>query len=78
MKNYRIKIDSEALSDIRVITEWYETQQTGLGNRFSDTVIGQIDCLKDNPRLFAIRYQQIRCMIVQKFPYMVHFMLMNI
>lgn len=73
MKRYRLKIDREALTDIREIAGWYEVQQAGLGNRFRDTVIDQIDYLKENPRLFAIRYHQIRCMIVRKFPYMVHF-----
>ena len=73
MKRYRLKIDSEALTDIREIVEWYEGQQSGLGNRFRDTVIDQIDYLKENPQLFAIQYHQIRCMIVKKFPYMVHF-----
>ena len=73
MKSYRIKIDSKALSDIREITEWYEMQQNGLGNRFKSTVIHHIDHLKESPQSFAIRYHQIRCMIIKKFPYMIHF-----
>lgn len=73
MKRYRLKIDREALTDIREIVDWYEVQQNGLGSRFRDIVIDQIDYLKENPQLFAIRYHQVRCMTVKKFPYMVHF-----
>ena len=73
MKKYQIKIDPEALSDIRDIAEWYDTQKAGLSKRFQNTVIKQIDYLVENPQLFSIRYQEIRCMIVRKFPYMVHF-----
>lgn len=75
MKKYHIKIDTEALSDIRDIASWYDTQKAGLGNRFQRTVIKQIDDLAENPQIFAIRYKAIRCMLVRKFPYMVHFYL---
>ena len=75
MKKYRIKIDPEALYDIRIITLWYDTQKIGLGNRFQNTVLKQIEYLSENPQVFAIRYKEIRCMLVKKFPYMVHFYL---
>jgi plasmid stabilization system protein ParE len=75
MKKYRIRIDSEALYDIRDITLWYDTQKSGLGNRFQNTVLRQIEDLAENPQIFAIRYKEIRCMLVRKFPYMVHFYL---
>jgi len=73
MKKYQLKIDPEALSDIHDIAEWYDTQKEGLSDRFKNAVIKQIDYLVENPQLFSIRYQEIRCMIVRKFPYMVHF-----
>ena len=73
MKKYLIKIDSEALYDIRVISLWYDMQKIGLGNRFQNIVIKQIEALAENPQIFAIRYKEIRCMMVKKFPYMVHF-----
>ena len=70
---YKIKIESGALSDIREITAWYNNQQAGLGKRFRDTIIKQINSLNVNPQLYAIRYKKIRCMLIKKFPYMVHF-----
>ena len=73
MKKYRVKIDIEALSDIRNIIEWYEAQKVGLGKRFQKSVINQINDLSENPQIYAIRYKEIRCMLVMKFPYMVHF-----
>jgi hypothetical protein len=70
---YKVKIDLEALTDIQGITIWYSEQQSGLGRRFQSTVVKQINSLARNPHIYAIRYQEIRCMIVKKFPYMVHF-----
>lgn len=73
MKKYNIKIYAEALNDIREIAAWYERQNIHLGKRFKKTVIDQINDLAENPRIFVVRYKEIRCMLVRKFPYMVHF-----
>jgi plasmid stabilization system protein ParE len=73
MIKFKIKIDPEALADIREITDWYNEQQTDLGKRFQKTLINQIDSLEKSPEIYAIRYNKIRCMIVKRFPHMVHF-----
>ena len=73
MIEYRIKIDPEALADIQDITDWYDQKQEMLGKRFQDTTINQINKIAKDPHSIAIRYNEIRCMLVKKFPYMVHF-----
>ncbi len=71
--NYQIKVEPEALADIQQITEWYAEKQVALGQQFQRTAIKQIDGLSKNPHAYAIRYKYIRCLLIQKFPYMVHF-----
>jgi plasmid stabilization system protein ParE len=73
MKKYSIQIEPEALNDIQEITDWYNKQQAGLGKRFQKTIIQQINSLKKDPHIFALRYNEIRCMFTRKFPYMAHF-----
>ncbi|MDY0343976.1 MAG: type II toxin-antitoxin system RelE/ParE family toxin [Lentimicrobium sp.] len=73
MKKYKVNIDPEALADIQEITEWYNEQKTSLGNRFQKTVIRQINSLHKDPQIYAIRYHKIRCVIIDKFPFMIHF-----
>ncbi|MBL7966179.1 MAG: type II toxin-antitoxin system RelE/ParE family toxin [Prolixibacteraceae bacterium] len=73
MKKYSIKIYPEALSDIKSISVWYEEQKIGLGQRFQSVVKDQIDDLRYTPQKYAIRYREIRCMLIHKFPYMVHY-----
>jgi plasmid stabilization system protein ParE len=70
---YRLKIEPEALSDIQDIINWYNQQKDGLGERFYQIIIFQIDSLNKTPHIYSIRYKQIRCMSVNKFPYMIHF-----
>jgi plasmid stabilization system protein ParE len=73
MKKYKVKIEPEALTDIREITDWYNEAQTKHGKRFQETTIKQIDSLGKDPQIYVIRYKEIRCMLIKKFPYMVHF-----
>jgi len=73
MKKYKVKIEPEALADIQDITDWYNEAQKGLGKRFQNTTIKQINSLNKDPHIYAIRYKEIRCIVVKKFPYMVHF-----
>lgn len=70
---YKVKIEPQALTDIQEITNWYNEKKTGLGKRFQTSVVKQIDGLCKNPHVCAIRYKEIRCLLVKKFPYMVHF-----
>jgi plasmid stabilization system protein ParE len=73
MNKYKVNIDPEALKDIQQITNWYNDAQTTYGKKFQITAIKQIDSLSKNPQVYAIRYKEIRCMLIKKFPYMVHF-----
>ena len=73
MKKFKLKIDSPTIADIQEITEWYNQQQANLGNRFKNTALSQINKLIKTPHKHAIRYKEIRCMLVKKFPYLVHF-----
>jgi plasmid stabilization system protein ParE len=73
MRKYQVKIDPEALKDLWEITVWYNEKQSGLGKRFKLAAIKHINSLSKNPQLYAVRYEEIRCMVVKKFPYLVHF-----
>lgn len=73
MAKYKIKIAPDALRDIQDATDWYNEQLKGLGARFQEQVRDQISSLKSNPLLYSTRYADVRCMIIKKFPFMVHF-----
>ena len=73
MAKYKIVVEPDALQDIQEATDWYNEQLKGLGSRFQKQVVTQVNTLKKNPLGYAIRYAAVRCMIVKKFPFMVHF-----
>ena len=73
MKMFIVKINPEAIIDIKDISYWYNEQKSGLGKRFLETIIRQINTLNKAPYAYVIRYNEIRCMVVKKFPYLVHY-----
>ncbi len=73
MKKYKIKIEPVALADIQEITDWYNEQQAGVGKNFQASVIKHINSLSNIPQGYPIRYKEIRCAPIHKFPYMIHF-----
>lgn len=70
---YHIKIDEDALNDLSQIVKWYNDQSQNLGIRFHKQVKSQINSLKSQPYICSIRYKDIRCMLVKKFPFMIHY-----
>ncbi|MBW6497158.1 MAG: type II toxin-antitoxin system RelE/ParE family toxin [Bacteroidales bacterium] len=67
-----IEIDPKAIGDIQRAIDYYDEQQVGLGKRFESTLNKHLLTLRENP-FFSIRYDQVRCLPLKKFPYMVHF-----
>ncbi|NLL20021.1 MAG: hypothetical protein GX262_13555 [Clostridia bacterium] len=51
--------------------------QNGLGRRSYDSVDKHFNFLKKNFFVFAVRYDDIRCMPVKKFPYMIHYRMLK-
>jgi mRNA-degrading endonuclease RelE of RelBE toxin-antitoxin system len=73
MSSHKIKIYTEALHDIQEATDWYNFKLRGLGGRYQSQVKRQINTLKNNPFLYTVRYTDVHCMLIKKFPFAVHF-----
>ncbi len=69
---YSIKIETEALDDIQKGIRWYNKQQKGLGKKFHTAIKKSIDSLRENP-FYQLRYDNIHCLPIKRYPYMVHF-----
>ena len=77
MPKFKVRIDSDALLDIQEATNWYNEQVAGLGSRFQKQVKKQINSLKVNAQNYSIRYNEVRCSKIKKFPFLVHFIIEN-
>jgi plasmid stabilization system protein ParE len=75
MNFFKIKINDEAFSDILEITAWYNDRVPGLGLRFQKNIKKQITALKNNAYSYSIRYHDVRCSVVKKFPFLIHYII---
>jgi hypothetical protein len=70
---FTIKYNPEFFNDIVIAVDWYNEKQTGLGDKLFNNVQNQTAKLSKTALLFSIKYDNIRCMRIEKFPYMVHY-----
>lgn len=70
---FTVDILDTAKSDIRNAFSWYEHKQPGLGKRFVKAVRAKFHYIQQQPLAAPIRYGDMRCAVVDVFPYMIHF-----
>jgi toxin ParE1/3/4 len=69
---FKVVLDKRALHDLTDAVEYYNTQQKGLGKFFLKEVNQCFELLAKNP-FYQVRYDDVRCLPFSKFPFMVHF-----
>ena len=71
---YAIKLSPSAIEDLKEATEWYASRLSiGLSSRFIKEVDASLTQLATIPGRGSIRYEHIRCTLVNKFPYLIHY-----
>jgi len=70
---YNVVILVLAKKDIQDATDWYNFKQKGLGKRFTSEIRTRILLIRKHPKLSAIRYDEIRTAVLDKFPFMIHY-----
>ena len=71
--NFAVEYNPEFFNDLVQAVDWYDDRQIGLGKRFLNKVRKQTANLSTSALLFAVKYDDIRCMRIEKFPYLVHY-----
>lgn len=59
--------------DIQEAVDYYKEKQKTLGVRFYNAVKKSIQSLEKEALLYQVRYKNIRCRSVEKFPYLIHY-----
>ncbi len=67
----RVEFHPEALAEFRAAAEYYETQQTGLGERFANAVEAAVAHIVAAPESWRIIEDDIRRCLTKVFPYAV-------
>src|SRR5690606_1209920 len=71
--SYKIKLLREASLDIKEIIEWYNEEKPGLGKRFYGSLKSRLNYIRKYPFHCQVGYRDVRNLLVDKFPYQVHY-----
>ncbi len=69
---YLLKINKRALNDIQKALNYYDKIDKSIGDKFLNFLDKTITTIGNNP-FYQIRYSDVHCLLVKKFPYMIHF-----
>ncbi|MEM6767771.1 MAG: type II toxin-antitoxin system RelE/ParE family toxin [Bacteroidota bacterium] len=72
---YKAIILPQAKEDVREAALWYNRRQKGLGKRFTAELTERIQLIRQNPSVYAIRYEDVRTAVLNIFPFMIHYTL---
>ena len=70
---FKVEYNPDFFDDIVQAVDWYNEKNTGLGDKFFKNVKKQTAKLSSAALLFAVKYNDVRCMQIKKFPYLVHY-----
>ncbi|WP_312090514.1 type II toxin-antitoxin system RelE/ParE family toxin [Chryseobacterium sp.] len=68
---YHLSLSPNAETDLLESALWYENQQTGLGEKFTQKVESYFVRIQNNPLHFPLKKGNLREAYIQKFPYVI-------
>jgi toxin ParE1/3/4 len=75
--SYKVIVEPPAKKEIIEIKKWYRSKVKGLENEFVKELKTNIALVKENPKLFQIKYLTIRAVPLKRFPYFVYYLFEN-
>lgn len=72
MKKYKIVADPSVAIDLKEVRDFLNSRRKGYGTKFLKEYRAFLTTMETNP-LFQIRYNDIHCLPLKTFKYMVHF-----
>jgi hypothetical protein len=73
----QVRIHELAVKELDEAIDWYDLQSGGLGKRFKEAVVENVNKIRKNPGWFLIEKGQIHKAYIPKFPYKILFTVEN-
>lgn len=72
---YELILLEDATREIEEAIAWYESQKQGLGNPLMAVLRKAMTLLETNPTIYAKVYQEVRRVLLSKFPYALYYII---
>jgi len=72
-RNFSVLKHDEVVQDLQTIVDYYNNAKSGLGNQFYKSFQKQSKLLKNDCLFYEIRYSNVRCVKIGKFPFLIHY-----
>lgn len=73
---FLILLEPDAMDDIQSAIDFYDQKEVGLGKQFEKELNDYFSALEKSP-YFTIRYDDVHCLPLKKFPFMIHYTIDN-
>lgn len=70
---FNVIANDHVSEDIQEIVNFYNQKKDLLGTRFYNSAKREMNSLKKDALLYQIRYDNVRCIKVKNFPYLIHY-----
>jgi hypothetical protein len=70
---FTVKYNPDFFDDLVQAVDWYNDKQAGLGDRFLMNVTKQTAQLSASALHYSVKYDDIRCFCIKRFPFVVHY-----
>jgi plasmid stabilization system protein ParE len=70
---YTIITTTNARRDIQDAIDWENMRQPGLAKRFLNDLEQKLSAIAAAPHIGSVRYENVRCIATNIFPYLIHY-----
>lgn len=72
-RDFSVIKHNEVSNDLQEAIDYYNEKKAKLGNRFYAQALKQMKLLSNDFLLYEIKYQNVRCVSIEGFPYLIHY-----
>lgn len=72
-RNFKVILNNAIVDEINKAVKYYEGKQDSLGSRFFKATKTTLQTLEKDALFYQVKYKNVRCVKVKKFPYLVHY-----
>jgi hypothetical protein len=72
-RKFEVIVHPKVFIDLQLTIDFYNKERDFLGNEFYIIALDRLKSLKNDALLYQVRYEDVRCLKIARFPFLIHF-----